>query len=235
MHQVIKLNFIFLLCFLISSDVFGQTESSSILYNWFDSITPSSNKTISNGYEYVDKYRVINDKHPYFKSPDFKLSTLTYKDQPYFSVNLKFNLYSNQLILYSKQKENGKVLILENTWVSNFKIENHYFEKISSIAIPQKNDSFFCEVIVNKKDIKLYKKHSKKMKKKKNENTIYYEFFNNNTYYFYKNNTLTKIESLRTFKNLYPKKIEIINLYISKTSKNTSTEIQYKNLLLELI
>ena len=217
------------------SNVFGQTESNITLYNWFDSSTPNSNKAVSNGYQYIEKYRVINNKHPYFKSPDFKLSTLTYKDQPFFKVNLKFNLYEQELILLSPQTENRKILILDNNLVNDFKIEDHYFEKIDFKSSNQRNDNIFYEVIVSEKDVKLYKKHSKKLKKKKNENTIFYEFSNNNSYYLFKNNALIKIENIGTFRSIYPDKKQIINLFINKTSKKTTKELQYKNLLLELI
>lgn len=217
------------------SNALGQTASNVTLYNWFDSITPNSNKTISNGYEYIEKYRVINDKHPYFKSPNFKLSTLTYKDQPFFNVNLKFNLYEQELIIVSPQKENRKILVLDNNLVNDFKIEDHCFEKIDFKSSNKRNDNIFYEVIVSKKDVKLYKRHSKKMKKKNNENTVFYEFFNSNSYYLFKNNSLIKIESIGTFKSIYPDKKQIINLFINKTSKKANKELDYKNLLLELI
>ena len=95
------MRYLILLFFCInSSSLFSQNNSSSEnYYNWFDNIIGINNTNLLNGIEFKEEYRTLENNSQYFFSNQFIPGDLIYNGQPYYDVDMKYDIYEDQLII----------------------------------------------------------------------------------------------------------------------------------------
>lgn len=180
---MLKSNLFFLALFLLNSiDVRSQEET---LFTWFDDTLGLENSGIFNGVEFIDTYNLLEDQHRFFQVETYRSGWISYDNQKYFDIPIKYDLFEDQLIAKVISKEGGaNQILLLNEKIDNFKIDETYFERIQSNKNSELTPSGFYELLTEINQLKLYKKHQKKVKKVLKNNSVYYKFMTVKPEYF---------------------------------------------------
>ena len=210
-----------------------QREDTKTYYNWFDVQTGVQNKKVYNGTAYVEKYRTINEKHKFFSSYEFLPGSLSFEGQPFYSLELKYDLYEDQLLLNSKGAI-GTVLRLNTDQVNSFSIASHKFINLKQYNKNGLEVSGFYEILLETRSFILLKKNKKSSLKKIKGKRIYYEFKNDNQNLLFYENVYYELNKKRDLLRLFPKFKKIINSYYN-TSRNTSDTDSFMKALLRKI
>ncbi|HEX9602040.1 MAG TPA: hypothetical protein VF985_11160 [Mariniflexile sp.] len=198
----LRLLLIFLNFTIIPSTVlFGQeAESRESYYYWYDQMIESSNFGVFNGVEYVENYRILNEKHKFFDDPNFSVGSIVYEGQPYFNLALKYDLFEDRLLLTYLNQSNSPTMVFDKNKVTGFEINGHQFKNIQSKINDSSKPLGFLEVLSANDSIVLYKKHKKRIRTKTSDKTRYYEFKEDNAYYTYYKETFFKIKKTTSVK-----------------------------------
>ncbi len=209
----------FLVSFLIINtfSLQSQTNSDRINnYNWFDSKIGIENTGIYNGIIYKEKFRTENGNHKYYLTSQFINGNIIYNGQPYYNVEMKYDIYEDNLIIKLHDESEYSIIQLINDKVDEFSINNHKFLKIS-----EKHENFFNEAIsgfyeisYQSKHLKLLKKHIKSRKERIVGNFVYSQFKDESEYFIFFNDGYYKINSKKYLIKLFPElKKNINNFY----------------------
>lgn len=214
--------------------LYGQEISNKALtYNWFDKIVGAENLGISNGIEYVERHRTINEKHKFFKSFDFLPGSVVYDGQPYFNVDLKYNVYDDLLIGRITNSLGKTILQLHKDKIKSFIIDGHEF-----INVPKHEglEAGFYEVLAKNDVLYLLTKHLKEQNTILDKEFVYHEFEPDiPKYAFVYNDTYTLIKKENIIQ-LFPEREENINEFYSTYSLmlNSNLELFLTNLFQEI-
>ncbi|MGI9551490.1 MAG: hypothetical protein ACR2MT_09850 [Aurantibacter sp.] len=209
---LLPLIFLVLYCF----SAVGQIEvAQSSHYNWFDKLVGIENTGIYDGIAYVETQRTINEKTKFFKSQDYLKGSIIYNGQPHFDLDMKYNIFGDQLLLKLEDRLGGITLQLFKDKISRFTIDGHRFMKI----VPENSDedmSGFYEIVLQRENFDLLVKHIKREFIRKDRSSIYYEFINqkNENLLVYQD-TFYKLESKKDLVDLFPDLKKEINKFYS--------------------
>ncbi len=185
-----------------------------------------TNSGIFEGVAYTEEFRVINEKHQFFKEPYFVLGSVVYDGQPYFEVKLRYNVYNDQLSIKNEKLGRLPIMVLDKEKVVGFNIGQHRFKYLGSKEARGDISGFF-EVLMKKDSLTLFKKHRKKRFKRTDEEVLYYEFKDGYTYHlkrgpdFY---ILNKASDLNGIFPKYRKEIKaMLNRYASQRKSSPDT------------
>ncbi|WP_422083738.1 hypothetical protein [Ulvibacterium sp.] len=171
---------IYLLAVLILFPIAGKAQAKEDLspyYNWFDTTIGIENQEIHYGAVYVEKHRAKSKKSKFFPSPNFTSGEVVIDNLPYYSLNLKYNVYEDELLMKVANKLGGGILQLYKDKIDSFSIGEHKFTKIDSLKAGNKKiDAGFYEILLEKPAFTLLKKHRKLLIEKLGENLVFYEF-----------------------------------------------------------
>jgi hypothetical protein len=216
---------------------FGQIQDlEQDIYTRFDEIVGIDNTGINNGIEYKEKYRVANKSYPYFNSPYFLIGSIEYDGDLYFNLNMKYNLYEQEIILQVKSRNSSEVRIkLFKDKIKSFTIGNHQFVKISSIDSNAFNIFGFYEVTYNDQGFSLLIKHKKSKKDLYLNSLKYSEYvYAKKEYIILFEGNYKEIKSKKDIIYLFPNLKEIINdWYNNKKSLRRTNYIQFLTELLQ--
>lgn len=100
-----------------------------------------------NGAVYQDAYPGATG-HPYFLSPHWIAGSLTMMGRNYVSINLKYDLYKDQLLYNHFHVTGPYTLVLNSDRIDGFIIDGHTFLKITGSAQPGNLPATgYCEVL----------------------------------------------------------------------------------------
>lgn len=201
----VKIFSIIVFLLFIPISVFGQfSDYKSPAYNWFDTLIGKANTDIFNGLEYVEKHRMLNEKHKFFINPNFSNGAVIFNNQPYFNLNLKYDLFEGQLLLRYSDEPNIPTILLDKSKITEFSINNHQFKRLSFKT--KKGEEFvdFYEVLLNSDSLKLYKRNYRRIRTKTNDRIRYYEFKEQNSYLVFFKGTYQQINKLNNLLSLFP-------------------------------
>lgn len=223
-------NFILHLCailaFTFTKVVTAQEEK---IYKWFDNHLKFGQIGLYNGTENLTKHKIIDKNHKFYISPDYVNGNLVYNNQLYFGIEMKYDLYEDQLIIRLKKDENLLSLRLITEKVQSFEIHG---KKI----IQLKNEGVFFgffEILYKDRDISILKKYKKTRKEYSDEKILYSKFNIANEYFILSKNKDLETASKSNLKKLFPKKTKKINFYY-KNKKNLK-KIDFDSFLIQLI
>jgi len=202
--------FIFSSSSLSAQDIKNYDEEK--YYSWFDKQVGLENTSINNGIRYKELYRVKNNKHKFYKNPSFIIGDIIYDDQPYFNIEMKYDLFDDQIIVNLTQETGKSMFQLIKEKVNYFTLDNRNFINIFEKKVNNSSNYLngFYEILIKNETLILYKKH-KKIRIKQLENSIVYsEFKDSNEFYIFSNNDYniikSKVDLIRVFPN-YKKEI----------------------------
>lgn len=202
--------FLFYSFFIIQAQS-NQNEKS--YFNWFDELTDAQNSHLSNGIAYYGEYNTKKGHHQYYASPDFLIGDLIYDGQPYFDINLQYNLYSDQLILRHFKDENLRTIQLIKDKVERFSLNNRNFTRISN---SQFKDSGFYEILLESGEYGLYKKIYKTRQRHINSAGTFFSFREKNFLVVRYQENYYHLDNRKSLLKIFPEKKESINTYFSK-------------------
>ena len=212
-------------------------EQMSSQYAWFDSMIGPNNLGIFKGVAYNNEFRVISDRHQFFKKMNFIEGSVVFDQQSYFNLQLRYDVYNDNLQIINADVLGLPPIILDNNKVEAFQIGEYLFENIDHHVIKEDNLSGMVQVIVPNDSLTLYKKHHKKPLKKTDETRIYYEFKNSHRYYvWYKNRSYSvkKASDLTTIFPIYRKHLKRIHeKYV--VLKKTNSDAYMKSVVSDLL
>lgn len=85
-------------------------------------------QVLTNGICYEDYYRG-KVGHPFLLDDQFHKGRLIFRNREYSEVNIKYDIYKQQVILYIEQNNSKNLIIPPNDFISAFNLENMCFIK----------------------------------------------------------------------------------------------------------
>lgn len=192
-----------LICTTFTSN--GQVNQEESLQNWFDNIVGWENLDINNGPFYTDTYKTIGTNNMYLITNKYTIGNINYEGQNYYNVNIKYNVYEDELILnpHGESKHIGIILIKDK--VDSFYINDKKFVKINQ------NKSSLAELATGYYELErindnfnFYIKHHKKLDKIINDDGVYYNFPEDNQFFISFENVFYSIDSKNDIIKIFP-------------------------------
>jgi hypothetical protein len=212
----------------------SQTNSDISLYTKYDSIAGKENLGLYNGTLHTNPYKTINNNNMYFMADKYTVENVVYDNQPYYNVNLKYDIYRDQIVCnpYGQADYIGINLIPDKTF--SFSFSGKKFVNLSLKKNPNQEyiKGYYEEIIIGNQ-INLYIKYHKTILEVIGNEFIYYTFSETNNFIvkykdiFYTMNT--KKEAIKIF----PQFKSEINSYFNKNkSMEKSNKIIFTQNLL---
>ncbi|TYA74729.1 hypothetical protein [Seonamhaeicola marinus] len=177
----------FLALLLVFSTGVAQENNSKLQsYTLYDNYMPELSFGAYIGQEYLDAFpesmRSVKDNNKFFETYNFTNANIVYNQQPYFNLELKYDLL-NDILVVKYVNTRVHLLALNPAQVSEFEILGETFKRLpfsENIASIYGN-GFFNESFKGK-HFALYIKHRKKAKELLDENKVRYEFTESRAY-----------------------------------------------------
>ncbi|CAM3533374.1 hypothetical protein FSS13T_03360 [Flavobacterium saliperosum S13] len=215
-----------LLTMLLASAInIAQAQTSEeVLTKHFDQSLGSENLDINNGTVHVNEFRVLNNKHRYYPSDNFETGNVTYNNQQYFDIPLKYDLYKD--ILVYKPQNSGIISInLIHDRVTSFRINNRNFILINSLLFPLSPiKTGYYEENVSGKNFTFYIRHHRDKREVLKGASVFNEFDDNYEYFIKRNGAFNKISSKKDLIKLFPEQKRKINDFYSASGKLKKTD-----------
>ncbi|TXE06244.1 hypothetical protein FUA26_14825 [Seonamhaeicola algicola] len=203
-----KFHFHVVFLFFVNICISQNTNQNSKFYALFDAYVQTENLEVYNGKEFLDEHpeliRTSKTNNKFFGVYDFLKGTVTYNHQPYFDIELKYNLVDD-LVLVKYINEKVNLLSLNSSLLSNFSVLGKTFVKLpksNAIASSVYANGFFEEQYKGT-HFSFYVKHQKEVIEEHLDGRIVYSFRryenyivgNNSNYY----HIATKKQALKSF------------------------------------
>ncbi|WP_190809454.1 hypothetical protein [Flagellimonas sp. S3867] len=151
-------------------------QKNVFVHNWFDNITGVESSELHYGQVYLEKHRSKSTQTKFFISPEFRQGVVYFNNQPYFNLNLKYDVYEDNLIVQVKNRLGGKPLILRKEHIDSFVIENHTFKNITPRSAESEVSPGFYEIYRTTPFFSVLKKHHKRLLNNLGNSISYDEF-----------------------------------------------------------
>ena len=220
---------------LITFSGLSQDYSQKTIYSWYDKQSGIENSILFRGIEYVEKDRMINEKHKFFKTQLFQNGSLTYDGQTFYGVPLKYNIFNDLLLVNLQQGSKNLIFQLIRNKVDSFTIDSHKFKYLNDSNLSEIEG--FYEVINDEEEFKIYKKYLQNSRELRDENVAYIEFSMEDSIYIYQLGTdFYKLGNRNDLISKFPQlKKEIRNFYKqNKLILKDSPEVFMSNLAREM-
>ena len=217
--------FLFVLCGIIPMQILNGQENKNIAgyYALFDQTIGVTNSGIFNGVLYVEKHPVRGEDHKFFGSKSFMPGSVDYNEQSYFNVELKYDVYDDQLLIRNSEISGSPIAILDKEYIATFKINGHIFKNISFSTGKSNELSGFFEVLIDNDSLTLLKKHKKKIFRMLEDETdgvdlygskLYYKFKDQYFYYLYFNRYYYPLKKAGSLNAIFPQyKTQLKEIY----------------------
>lgn len=201
-------------CVLVSR---GQTTDQQTGYlQWFDQQVGIENTALYKGIIYKESYRTINDKVKFYKTAEWYTGSVVYSGQLFTNVQLKYDVFGDQLILKQLDKLGGGSILLFKDKISEFVIDETRFthEKGST------DINGFYELLWNDENSRLLSKHLKNDFLRKDRSAAYYEFVDlKREYVLKRGGTYYKLKGKKELTNIYPDLKKEIDTFYQKNRR----------------
>lgn len=225
----------FILFCILFQVTYSQTNNNEkAYYIAFDSIVGKENTALYNGKRYVDRYRSSKDNHRYFLDSDFLLGDVLYNEQPFFNLNLKYDLFEDILITKLSGDKNFFNMVLITEHVDQFTIQGHQFRNISIYNHSEYRR--FAESLYSGTELELLKKLVKVKTDRIKGQSVIHEFNEDNIYLVTYNGKLEVIKSKNNLKKLIPEKAKKITVFYKnhKSLMNSNPDVFMKRLIINI-
>ncbi|MFD2943155.1 hypothetical protein [Flavobacterium notoginsengisoli] len=218
------------------SQLHSQSVEKSSLYDYFDEAVGKDNLNINNGIVHSEPFRPLAGKNRYYID-EFNLGDISFENQIYSSVNLKYDILQDQVIYKQNGSSENLPINLITEKVDYFFIKNKKFVNLKeeSIKFPSTIKGIYEETYVGD-NVSLYIKHSKEKVKSLQADIIYYNFIYKISYILKYNSYFYKVETAKDFKKIFPNyKKEINGIYSTEKKLERSNKPQFMESLTKQI
>ncbi len=179
-------------------------EDESSYYSWFDQTIGETNSGVYYGIEYREQYRGDKEQHKFFLKPNFVAGQVVYKQQPFFAIDLLYDVFDDELLVRHVGINGSPIVQLIKSNVASFEIAGHYFVNLQTLVAQEAPNSGFFEILFAGRSFTLYKKHLKKILRKSDQESVYYTFKNRQNYYIQYGTDFFKMASARDLSTIFP-------------------------------
>ena len=212
--------------FAISLHMNAQTSEKEYM-QWFDSKVGLENTSLYNGFLNdgdgdVERNKSYKGTQRYFKSFEFSDGDLVYEEQPYFNIQMKYDMYEDELLLNLKSSRNTILSIRPiKDKVKSFKIRGKEFVNTNTYSVEDNADiDGFAEILFDGGSFQLLKKHQKNRIDHMNIDGILYEYVEKSIEFLYYKGNFYRVKKQADFAKVFPEFKKEIKKY--KIKKNTS-------------
>lgn len=198
----------------------SQTNTKNTLYNWYDTLKGKENIDLNNGPLHINPYKTLGDDTMYYIAEKYSKGSVSYDNQPYYNVNLKYDLYRDIIVFnpYGQPENIGINLIQEKT--QSFSLNDKNFVNLSAYQTPlQEYIKGYFEELIIANEIILYTKHHKDILEFINNDHIYYSFSEKNNFILKYKNAFHQINSKKEIALVFPQYKKNINTYYTQNKK----------------
>lgn len=142
-------------------------------YENFDATIGLQNTGIFTGVEYIEKHRMVNEKHKFFGLNEFIPTTVIYKGQPYYDIPAKYNIFDDLLLVNLSGQRGETNFKLIQTRLDGFMLDSRRFINIYEAG---SEFSGIYELLFDSPSMQLLKKYRQSFKKVSNRALVHYEF-----------------------------------------------------------
>ena len=225
-HSILKRSILFI-CGALFFTCSAQEESSKPLHIVYDAITGNEDVGVFDGLFFTDPYKVINEYHRYYQKPNFIQGTVTYNKQPYFNLDIKYDLFEDRLLVRHVAIVGAPMVQLLTPFVADFIIGNQRFVNIRK-WISDEEITGFVTVLSEHDNLVLVKKHRKKRLKKIKQNIAYYEFKENSLLFLIHNRAVIPLRKEADLIGEFPDhKKQLKNLFAIHRMEKKKNKDQY--------
>ncbi len=162
---------------------------------------------------------------------EFNIGNLSFEGEIYTNVNLKYDIYDDQIIYKQNGESENLPITLIKDKVDFFSFKNKKFAnlKSESIKFPNLINGIY-EESYSGSDVSLYIKHRKEKIKIFQSDGVYYNFIYNIDFILKYNNFFYKVQSEKDVKKIFPSIKKEINDYYGSNKKLERSD---KNLFME--
>lgn len=216
MKKIGKQVIIFFFFTLNSIAFYAQTNSDQkSYYKWFDAVVGVENLGIYNGVEYYKQYRTLKGSNEFYITTQFVKGTIVYDGQPYYNIDMKYNVYDDELIIKLANQKAFNIIQLIKEKIESFSIDNKHFVTVYN----DKNEEFtnikegFYELLFQDNYLTFYKKHIKNRSERLDKDFVYYIFKDKKEYFLKYNQKYYRINSKSNFSKIFPEYKKNINAF----------------------
>lgn len=156
-------------------------------------------QVLVNGIFYEDEYR-NKTGHQFFMADRFYKGSLTFRGKEYKGIEMKYDIYDNQLILNVKNNISAAWVVPPNDFITNFSLDGKFFSEYNL-----RGEKRFYQVVFDSGNLKCLCSWQKKMHESYDNNSIIYEFFKSEKkYYLVLNDSLLTYRNNRSFLGIIP-------------------------------
>ena len=230
-----SLSILFFGLFLNISSIHSQSSNKTSVYNWFDKTTNKESLPINNGKLHTNFDKIIGTVDRYYNS-EFASGNLGYQEQEYFDVQLKYDIYKDEIIL----KSPGEGLIEINLIKENVQYFKLLDKKFINLNIDKKlpanaRGGYYEESVIGKK-FTFYIKHYKDKKEILKGTETFIDYYNKNEFVLFTQGKYTNVDSKNELLKLFPNdKNKINDYYLMNRNLRKENEARFMENLMRYI
>ncbi len=198
-------------------------------YNWFDKQVGIENTGLFSGIEYIEFEKGINGFTKFLYPDNFSTGFISYNGQTYYDVALKYNVYDDKVIVNIGQNSGKKVFEIFAAKIDSFSIDIRKFIQIKNKNLSGEIPALgFSELILDAKNLRLFKKLSKEKLSKIKNKSLFFEYkWNKPKYTLLFNDFIYEVKRKQDFIDIFPQfKTEIRQIEINKNMAKNNPDIE---------
>jgi hypothetical protein len=225
---------IFLVLFGLFLNIYStrsQTNEDYAVYNWFDKNLGIESLDFKNGPAHLNFDKTPTNQNRYL-TDEFRKGSINYNEQSYFDLFLKYDIYSDELILRPYDEANTTKINLIKENIKSFIIGNEKFVNLKELNRIVFKGGYYEEVLIGK-NITLYIKYYKEKKKSTKDEINLIDYVPKYEFILYKENKYNLITEKKEIITLFPdNKRKINDFYLmNRDLKKDSLSLFMKNLI----
>lgn len=196
----------------------GQSSEETLTKS-FDQAIGKENLDINNGIIHINEYRILNNKHRYYPNDKFEIGFVTYNNQNYYDIPLKYDIHKDILIYRPLESDAISIELIQKN-VAAFNINNKKFVYLNNFyfSIIKLKPGYYEETISGK-NFTFYIRHHRSKREVLKGSSVFYEFDNDYEYFIEKNGAFNKVSSKKDLIKLFPQYKRKISDFYSSSKK----------------
>ncbi len=208
-----------------AGNIYGQASTAEKeYYQWFDERTGVEHSNLYEGTLSFEKYATTNGEHKFFESLDYLKGDIVYDGETYFNVDMKYDLYEDELILPLRSDTKVVMLQLVKERVKEFVIDDHRFIKIEDKKSSNEDTDGFFEMIMKTPFFTVLKKYKKVRYSVYKKNMALNKFVGEVNYYVDYKNQLYRVKNKKDIIKIFPQYKNDLSKHSTKSQAKKDKE-----------
>lgn len=215
------------------TSIHSQSVKEIEIFNWFDKNASVESLDIKNGPAHLNFDKTVDNQHRYYDADEFKKGNITYNNQNYFDLSLKYDIYADELVWRPYDEQNVTKINLVKSNISYFKIGNETFVNLKELNNTTFKGGYYEEVPINGSQILYIKYYKEKKKNHAKEELNLIEYIPQYEFILWKENKFNLINDKKSIIALFPENKKKINdfYFMNRSLRKENTALFMKNLM----